>query len=170
MRSLRINILASLSQKLAAGTNTWLTSRKRPGLGLTFLKLLNSEYLGNRWKKCILHTFVHSWNIVTLCGISKKLLDAVHIEAARIVSGGTKLCSVDKLFQELGWEPLQIRRNKHKLVTFYKILHGLTPTYLLDIIPPHINETIIYPLRNADHFQNFRSNSNLFHESFFPLQ
>ena len=26
---------------------------------------------------------------------SKKLLDAVHIEAARIVSGGTKLCSVD---------------------------------------------------------------------------
>ena len=36
---------------------------------------------------------------------SKKLLDAGHIEAARIVSGGTKLCSVDKLFQELGWEP-----------------------------------------------------------------
>ena len=96
---------------------------------------------------------------------SKKLLDAVHLEAARIVSGGTKLCSVDKLFQELGWEPLQIRRNKHKLVTFYKILHGLTPTYLLDIIPPHINETIDYPIRNADHFQNFRSNSNLFHES-----
>ena len=29
---------------------------------------------------------------------SKKLLDAVHIEAARIVSGGTELCSVDKLF------------------------------------------------------------------------
>ena len=72
---------------------------------------------------------------------SKNFLDAVHIEAARIASGGTKLCSVDKLFQELGWEPLQIRRNKHKLVTFYKILHGLTPTYLLDIIPPYINET-----------------------------
>ena len=79
----------------------------------------------------------------------------------------TILCSVDKLFQELGWEPLQIRRNNHKLVTFYKILHGLTPTYLLDIIPPHINETNDFPLRNADHFQNFRSNSNLFHD-FFP--
>ena len=112
------------------------------------------EYSDTVWDNCSL--------------ASKKLLDAVHIEAARIVSGGTKLCSVDKLFQELGWEPLQIRRNKHKLVTFYKILHGLTPTYLLDIIPPHINETIDYPLRNADHFQNFRANSNLFHESFFP--
>ena len=109
---------------------------------------------------------------MTLCGIqvTKKLLDAVHIEAARIVSGGTKLFSVDKLFQELGWEPLQIRRNKHKLVTFYKILHGLTPTYLFDLIPPRINETNDYPLRNADHFQNFISKSKLFHESFFPLQ
>ena len=47
-------------------------------------------------------------------------------------------------------------------------MHVLAPTYRLDIIPPHINETIDYPLRNADHFQNFRSNSNLFHESFFP--
>ena len=114
------------------------------------------EYSDTVWDNCSL--------------ASKKLLDAVHLEAARIVSGGTKLCRVDKLFQELGWEPLQIRRNKYKLVTFYKILHGLTPTYLLDIIPPHINETIDYPLRNPDHFQNFRSNSNLFNKSFFPLQ
>ena len=87
------------------------------------------EYSDTVWDNCSL--------------ASKKLLDAVHIEAARIVSGGSKLCSVDKLFQELGWEPLQIRRNKHKLVTFYKIFHGLTLTYFLDIITPHINETII---------------------------
>ena len=58
---------------------------------------------------------------------SKKLLDAVHVEAARIVTGATKLCSIDKLFIELGWESLQTRRNKHKLVTFYKIMHGLAP-------------------------------------------
>ena len=41
-------------------------------LGLTFLKHLNSEYLGNRWKKCISHTFVHSWNIVILCRITAR--------------------------------------------------------------------------------------------------
>ena len=107
------------------------------------------EYSDTVWDNCSL--------------ASKKLLDAVHIEAARIVSSGTKLCSVDKLFQELGWKPLQIRRNKHKLVTFYKIAHELTPSYLFDLIPPHIYETNEYPLRNADHFQNFRSNSNLYH-------
>ena len=112
------------------------------------------EYSDTVWDNCSL--------------ASKKPLDAVYIETTRIVSGGTKLCSVDKLFQELGWEPLQIHRNKHKLVPFYNILHGLALTYLLDIIPPHINETFDYPPRNADHFQNFRSNSNLFYESFFP--
>ena len=66
---------------------------------------------------------------------SKKLLDAVHVEAARIVTGATKLCSIERLFMELGWESLQTRRNKHKLTTFYKIMHGLAPTYLSDLIP-----------------------------------
>ena len=31
---------------------------------------------------------------------SKKLLDAVHVEAARIVTGATKLCSIERLFME----------------------------------------------------------------------
>ena len=37
---------------------------------------------------------------------SKKLLDAVQVEAARIVTGATKLCSIDRLFKELDWESL----------------------------------------------------------------
>ena len=66
---------------------------------------------------------------------SKKLLDAVHVEAARIVTGGTKLCSIDRLFMELGWESLQPKRNKNKHTTFYNKMHGLVPTYLSDRIP-----------------------------------
>ena len=37
---------------------------------------------------------------------SKKLLDAVQVEAARIVTGATKLSSIDRLFKELDWESL----------------------------------------------------------------
>ena len=51
---------------------------------------------------------------------TKKQLDAIHIDAARIISGATKLCSIDKLFSELGWESLQTRRDKHKLIIFNK--------------------------------------------------
>ncbi|MCG8113671.1 MAG: reverse transcriptase domain-containing protein [Candidatus Thiodiazotropha taylori] len=99
---------------------------------------------------------------------SKKILDAIHVEAARIVTGGTKLCSIDKLFSELGWDSLQSRRNKHKLIALYKILHGLAPNYLLDLMPPTVQETSRYSLRNSDHFQNYRAKTNLFLDSFFP--
>ena len=37
---------------------------------------------------------------------SKNLLDDVHVEAAQIVTVATKLCSIDRLFMELGWKPL----------------------------------------------------------------
>ena len=49
---------------------------------------------------------------------AKKQLDAIHFEAARIISGATKLCISDKLFSESGWESLQTRRHKHKLIIF----------------------------------------------------
>ena len=99
---------------------------------------------------------------------SRQLLDAVHVEAARIVTGATKLCSIDRLFMRLFWESLQTRRNKHKLTTFYKIMHSLAPPYLSDLIPPIVGQTNNYALRNADHIQSFRSNSNLFSDHFFP--
>ena len=67
---------------------------------------------------------------------SKNKLESIHSEAAKVITGATKLCSIKKLSADLGWEPLQRRRNKHKLVIFYKILHGIAPTYLLDIVPP----------------------------------
>ena len=93
------------------------------------------------------------------------LLEAVHVEAVQIVTGATKLCSIDSLFMEHGLESLQTRRNKHKLITFYKIMHGLVPHYISDLIPPVINQTNNYALRNVDHIQSFRSNSNFFSNS-----
>jgi hypothetical protein len=38
--------------------------------------------------------------------------------------------SKTKLYEELGWEPLYKRREKHKLILMYKIINGHTPNYL----------------------------------------
>ena len=97
---------------------------------------------------------------------SKKQLDAIYIEAARIITGATKLCSISLLLSDLGWESLQDRRNKHKLIIFYKIIHGLTPTYLTNILPPLIQETTDYNLRNANGFRTLHANTNLYFNSF----
>ena len=98
----------------------------------------------------------------------KSQLESIHNEAARIVSGATKLCSIQKLLAELGWETLQERRSKHKLVLFFKIINGLTPSYLSDLLPPLVSDTNPYSLRNSDNIQSIRTRTNIFFNSFFP--
>ena len=49
----------------------------------------------------------------------------IQLEAARIVTGTTKLVSVQHLYDEIGWETLDVRRRKHKLVLFYKMYNTL---------------------------------------------
>ena len=98
----------------------------------------------------------------------KKKFDAIHIETARTFTGATKLCSIDKLLLELGWETVQSRRDKHKLVIFYKIMNRLTLDYLRDLVPPLVQEASNYNLRNSDHIQTFHANTDLFYNSFLP--
>ena len=102
----------------------------------------------------------------------KSQLKSIHNEAARIVSGATKLFSIQKLLAELGWETLQERRSKHKLV-FFKIVNGLTPSYISDLLPPPpppppVSDTNPYSLRNSDNIQSIRTRTNIFFNSFFP--
>ena len=112
------------------------------------------EYCDSVWDNCPTET--------------KRQLDIIHIEAARIITGATKLCSVSKLLTDLGWETLQNRRKKHRLIILFKILHGLTPVYLNDLLPPLVQDTTSYNLRNSNYFQKYRANTNLFLNSFFP--
>ena len=46
-------------------------------------------------------------------------LEKIQNEAARIVTGATKLASIQSLLSDTGWESLTSRREKHKLVLFY---------------------------------------------------
>ena len=59
-------------------------------------------------------------------------IEKIQIEAARIVTGATKLISLNKLYVETGWELLKDRRRKHRLILFYKMNSGhLLIIYLL---------------------------------------
>ena len=107
-----LNLMRSLKFKI-----------KRTALDRMYISFIRTvfEYSDSVWDNCSTET--------------KKQLDAVPVEAARIITGATKLCSINKLFSDAGWDSLQSRRNKHKLVIFYKILIGLTPNYLSDCLP-----------------------------------
>jgi hypothetical protein len=50
-------------------------------------------------------------------------IDHVQIEGKRIVTGGTKLTSINKLYDVKVWEKLADRRTNHKLVLFHKMVN-----------------------------------------------
>ena len=71
------------------------------------------------------------------CSLTNKIyIDTLQVEAARIVTGGTKLYSIHSLYSETGWETLQLRRYKHKLFQLDKLLM----VKLLKILSPYYHQ------------------------------
>ena len=55
-----------------------------------------------------------------------KVIESIQPDAARIITGATKVCSTQKLYDESGIEPLQNRRTRQKLCHLFKIINGLS--------------------------------------------
>ena len=99
---------------------------------------------------------------ITAINEKKQELEKIQIEAARIVTGATKLVSIETLYNDVCWEPLESRRRKHKLVLLYKMYNNLTPFYLSPLVPPMVQHTTRYNLRNAGDLQTIYSRSSLY--------
>ena len=95
-------------------------------------------------------------------------LEKIQNEAARIVTGATKLASLHSLYADTGWESLASRREKHKLILYYKMQHGMTPEYLSSLVPPTVGSTARYPLRNESDLQTVPAKSQQYFNSFLP--
>ena len=95
-------------------------------------------------------------------------LEKIQVEAARIATGTTKLVSIASLYSEISWNSLDTRRKKQKLVLFYKMVNHLSPLYLSSFIPPTVNETSRYNLRNANNISTINARTNQYFNSFLP--
>ena len=141
----RIHILQALKFKLDRKTLEIIY--------LTFIRPI-LEYADVVWDNCYIYEV--------------EILEKIQVEAGRIVTGATKSCSAAKIMNDLGWETLQNRRKKHRLVTFYKMTNGLTPQYLTNLVPQRVHEVAGRRLRNDDDFVTPRSKTNLYQNSFLP--
>lgn len=112
------------------------------------------EYSSLVWDNCTQH--------------EKLELDKIQNEAARIVTGATKLISIQALYDETKWETLEDRRRKSKLTLFYKMFHGLAPLYLTSLIPPSVHNMSAYNLRNSNDIQTIVCRTNQYYNSFLP--
>ena len=114
-----------------------LDRRSLSKLYTTFVRPM-LEYSDIIWDNCNLET--------------RRNLENVQLDAARILTGATKLCSTQKLYNDTCLEPLKNRRDKHKLCQLYKMINDLTPPYLQQLIPQRVQEQTRYPLRNVTNF------------------
>ena len=71
-------------------------------------------------------------------------------DAARVVTGATARCSTILLMDEIGWQTLATRRRNHRLALFYKIINGLSPPYLGDLVPGRVGDQTGYGLRRSN--------------------
>ena len=95
-------------------------------------------------------------------------LEKIQNEAARIVTGATKLVSINSLLLEVGWESLSSRRKKYKLQLLFKMQNNLSPDYLSSLVPSFVGNSSSYPLRNATDLRTLYARSQLYYNSFLP--
>ena len=98
----------------------------------------------------------------------KEKLEKINIEAARIVTGATKLTSLKLLYKESGWPTLEKRREEHKLLQYFKMVKSLTPEYLSSLVPEQHHNIHNYNTRNAQDYVHLRTHSTHYYNSFLP--
>ena len=106
------------------------------------------------------------WDNTTLFLTNK--LENVQIEAARIVTGGTRLVSINSLYKETGWGTLQARRENHKKIYFYKMVNGLVPPYLNAIVPCTFENIHDYNTRQTVSIPPVRTRTTLYNNYVLP--
>ena len=89
-------------------------------------------------------------------------LENVQVEAARIVTGGTRLVSLSNLYIETGWEKLKDRRERHRTIQFYKMSNNLTPQYLSNLIPQNFGMIHDHNARQTSRIPPVRTRTSLY--------
>ena len=106
------------------------------------------------------------WDNCGLCYSNK--LESLQVEAARIITGLPVFTKTELLYAETGWESLSVRRRRRKLQLFYNMQNNNAPKYLCDTVPPSIQSTTVYPLRNGADFIVPFCRLSLTKDSFIP--
>ena len=80
------------------------------------------------------------------------MIESVQYNAALAITGSIHGTSLEKLYQELGFESLHDRRWFRKLCFYYKIRHNMCPLYLTELLP--VMETRSRSLRSKLNVSN----------------
>ena len=102
----------------------------------------------------------------TILNIKMEKLNSVQYSAALAITGACRGKSRKKLYHELGWESLNLRRWSRRLVMSYKIVNNITPEYKRHHIPQL--QRSMYSLREQRVIWQIKARTERFKNSFYP--
>ena len=79
-------------------------------------------------------------------------LNKIEIKALRITCGATNRSNINLLYKDTQWQSLDSRRKFHGLKMLFKMINGLCPTYLSELLPRKVQECHGFNLRNGNDY------------------
>ena len=74
----------------------------------------------------------------------------IQISAVRVVTGTNLYSSKQLLYHDTGWDLLSTRRERQRLILFFKIINGLAPPHLCKILDSYLIDNQIYNFRSPN--------------------
>ena len=71
-------------------------------------------------------------------------LERIHVDASRLITGATARSNIAKLHEESKLRSIKDRTTTATLSMMYRIINGLSPQYLEDILVSYRNHPIVY--------------------------
>ena len=96
-------------------------------------------------------------------------LERIHVDGMRLITGATARSNIANVYEETKFMSISERRDLSMLIMVYKIKNGLTPGYLVDIMPRENHEYIRYNLRNNQDISVPYTRLEIFRRSFVPF-
>ena len=130
---------------------------------------LTRKALETMYRSFILPIFDYADVIWDCCTQGQAIfLENLHLEGLRIVTGLVKGTSHNAIYSESGFCSLWDRREKHKLLMYFKIVNGYSPAYLANSLPPLITDVNPYHRRRPHDRLAPQYDSAVYNNSFFP--
>ena len=130
---------------------------------------LNRKSLEIMYKSFILPHFDYAdvvWDNLTQLQIES--LEQIQLEALRIIIGTVRGTSHEVIYKESGFIPLKTRRERHKLILFFKFVNGLLPDHLASKFPELVSNVQPYPRRRPLERRPPVWTYETYHQSYFP--
>ena len=135
----------------------------------SFKYSLTRKALETMYKSFILPIFDYADVVWDGCAeYQSKILEDLHMDALRIITGTVRGTSHEKLLKESGFCTLKERRRRHKLVTYFKILQDQCPSYISNLLPNLVSSINPYHRRRPLERIVPRHTTDVYKNSFFP--